>query len=184
MTGASLAEATGTEISAKEPGRRVRSLGSSMLAVMSTRRDVSSADSATWTTLAVNSRLSSRTRKRASWPGLIRAASRSGTRNLRRSGSRRTSVARTVPVWTYWPVWTVRVWMTPEMGALTKASRRLSLAWLRAERFSATSEAAVRTLVRQVSTSSPGMSPGFWVVTVSRRLSPASASALEASAFS
>jgi hypothetical protein len=84
----------------------------------------------------------------------------------------------------YWPVWTVRVWMTPEMGALTKASRRSSLAWLRAERFSATSEAAVRTFVRQVSTSSPGMRPGFCVVTVSRRLSPASASAFEASAFS
>jgi len=154
-----------------------------MWAVMSTRREVSSADSATWTTLAVNSRPSSRTLKLAFCPGLMRAASRSGTRNRSRSGSRRTSVARTVPVWTYWPVWTVRVWMTPEMGALTKASLRLSWAWLRAERFSATSEAAVRTLVRQVSTSSPGMRPGFWVVTVSRRFSPASASALAASAL-
>ncbi len=67
---------------------------------------------------------------------------------------------------------------------MTKASLRLSLAWFRAERFSATSEAAVSTLVRQVSTSSPGMRPGFWVWTVSRRLRPASASALEASAFS
>jgi len=173
MTGAWPAEATGTEISANEPGRRLLSPGSSMLAVMSTRREVASADSATWTTLAVNSRLASRTRNLASCPGLIRAASRSGTRNRRRSGSRRTRVARTVPVWTYCPVWTVRVWMMPEIGALTKASRRLSLAWLRAERVWATSEAAVRTFVRQVSTSSPGMSPGFWVMTASRRLSPA-----------
>ena len=114
-------------ISAKEPGRRVRSLGSSMLAVMSTRREVSSADSATWTTLAVNSRLSSRTRKVACWPGLIRAASRSGTRNRRRSGSRRTSVARTVPVWTYCPVWTVRVWMMPGDGGLDEGVAEVEL---------------------------------------------------------
>jgi len=110
-------------------------------------------------------------------PGLSPVASRSGMSKRSSSGSRWINVARTVPGCTNCPVRTVRDCKMPADGARTNASRRSSAARSSATLEESTSALAVATRVRQVSISSPGTSPGLFLVAVSRRSSPASASA-------
>ena len=117
-------------------------------------------------------------------PAAAGPASGSGTWKRSSSGSRRTSVARTAPGCTYCPVCTLRVWISPGTGARTYASRRFSSARSSADLACATSAAAVRTRVRQVSRSSSLTRAGFFSLTATRRASPACASAWAACCFS
>ncbi|OQC35460.1 MAG: hypothetical protein BWX64_02443 [Acidobacteria bacterium ADurb.Bin051] len=184
ITGAVAESPTGTTTSAKTPGRRPARAGSSIRAVISTIRELASAASATWMIVARYGVCASRTRKRAVIPECSAAASCSGTWKRSRSGSRRSSVASTAPAWTYWPVWALRVWITPETGARTSASRRFSSASASAARAWARSASAIATRVRQASTSSARTRSGLRWLTASRRARPALASASAASARS
>ena len=133
----------------------------------------------------MNVRCVSRIVKPTDIPGLRRGASAGSTWKRSSIGSlreeRRHDVAR---LHVLSGLDGARLDRSPSIGARTDESRRFSSATLRASAATAVSAFAVSIFVRKVSSSSPGMRPGFFSLAPSRRATCASTSFWAACAFS